>query len=105
MPKHNCKIAKPNDQSADSKASHKLVDVDNSISFYEKLRHLNVPAEMHLYPKGGHGFLLRQPAEQWAHGIVPQLAQPENWGLDDQPLEERLLCRAGWATAGSTAAV
>jgi len=44
-----------------------------------------------------------KPAEQWAHGIVPELGQPENWGLGDQPLEERLLCRAGWATAGSTA--
>ena len=48
----------------------KLVDVDNSIFFYEKLRHMNVPAEMHLYAKGGHGFLLRQPAEQWASLMV-----------------------------------
>lgn len=34
----------------------KLVDVDNSIAFYEKLRHIGVPADLHLYPKGGHGF-------------------------------------------------
>ena len=30
---------------------------------------------------------------------VPQLNQPENWGLGDQPLEERLLCRARWDMA------
>ncbi|WP_345949642.1 alpha/beta hydrolase [Mucilaginibacter sp. PAMB04274] len=34
-----------------------LVDVDNSIVFYEKLRHQHVAAEMHLYPKGGHGYI------------------------------------------------
>ena len=38
----------------------KLVDVDNSIDFYEALRHHHVPAEMHIYPKGGHGFIFRQ---------------------------------------------
>jgi acetyl esterase/lipase len=43
----------------------KLVDVDNSISFYEKLRHSNVPAELHLYPKGGHGFVLRENPTEW----------------------------------------
>jgi acetyl esterase/lipase len=43
----------------------KLVDVDNSIAFYEKLRHNNVPAELHLYPKGGHGFVLREKPEDW----------------------------------------
>ena len=41
------------------------VDVDNSIIFYEELRHHNVPAEMHLYPSGGHGFVLALPAEEW----------------------------------------
>ena len=43
----------------------KAVDVDNSIVFYEKLRHHNVPAELHLYPKGGHGFVLSQKTEEW----------------------------------------
>ena len=43
----------------------RLVDVDNSIAFYEKLRHSNVAAELHLYPKGGHGFVLRQKPEDW----------------------------------------
>lgn len=39
----------------------RLVDVDNSIAYYEKLRHMKVPAEMHLFPKGGHGFIFGMP--------------------------------------------
>jgi len=42
-----------------------LVDVDNSIVYYEHLRHHNVPAEMHIYPNGNHGFVLSQPTEEW----------------------------------------
>lgn len=46
------------------------VDVDNSIVYFEKLRHNKVPVEMHIYPKGGHGFIFRQkgwmePLLQW----------------------------------------
>jgi acetyl esterase/lipase len=40
------------------------VDVDNSINYFEALRHHKVPVEMHIYPKGGHGFVLRQSG--WA---------------------------------------
>lgn len=43
----------------------KVVDVDNSIAFYEALRHNKVPAEMHIYPKGDHGFVLNLPIDQW----------------------------------------
>jgi acetyl esterase/lipase len=43
----------------------KLVDVDNSIAFYEQLRRHNVAAELHLYPHGGHGFVLFQKTEEW----------------------------------------
>ncbi len=43
----------------------KIVDVDHSISFYEALRHKQVPAEMHIYPKGDHGFVLKMPVEEW----------------------------------------
>ena len=48
----------------------KLVDVDNSIVFYEQLRHHNVPAELHIYPKGGHGFVLSQRPEEWMAPII-----------------------------------
>ncbi|MBN1781654.1 alpha/beta hydrolase [bacterium] len=43
----------------------KVVDVDNSILYYQALRHHCVPVEMHLYPKGNHGFVLFQPTEMW----------------------------------------
>lgn len=43
----------------------KSVDVDNSIVFYEALRHNNVPAEMHLFPNGGHHFAFIIPAEEF----------------------------------------
>ena len=38
-------------------ADDKLVDVDNSIDFFEALRHHGVPVELHVYPRGGHGFV------------------------------------------------
>jgi acetyl esterase/lipase len=46
------------------------VDVDNSIFYFEHLRHNKVPVEMHIYQKGGHGFIFRQrnwiePLLQW----------------------------------------
>ena len=34
----------------------KTVKVENSIRYYEALLKNNVLAELHLYPKGGHGF-------------------------------------------------
>jgi acetyl esterase/lipase len=46
-----------------------LVSVDNSIVFYEQLRHHKVAAELHLFPKGGHGFVLGQPTETWTTPI------------------------------------
>lgn len=42
-------------------ADDKTVDVDNSIAYFESLRHHNIDVEMHIYPRGGHGFIFRQP--------------------------------------------
>jgi acetyl esterase/lipase len=42
-------------------ADDKTVDVDNSIIYFEKLRHHNVEVEMLIYPKGGHGFIFKHP--------------------------------------------
>jgi len=42
-------------------ADDNVVDVDNSIRYFEALRHNKVPVEMHIYPGGGHGFIFRQP--------------------------------------------
>jgi acetyl esterase/lipase len=38
-------------------ADDNAVDVDNSIDYFEALRHHKVPVEMLIYPKGGHGFI------------------------------------------------
>ena len=48
----------------------KLVDVDNSILYFEQLRHRKVAAELHVYQKGGHGFIFRhqgwiEPLFKW----------------------------------------
>lgn len=42
-----------------------MVTVENSIRFYQELIKNNVPAEMHLYPKGDHGFVLKAPTDEW----------------------------------------
>jgi acetyl esterase/lipase len=46
----------------------KSVPVDNSLFFYQALRANNIPAEMHIYPKGGHGF-----------GLGLGIKQTESW--------------------------
>jgi len=38
-------------------ADDTTVDVDNSINYFEALRKHKVPVEMHIYPKGNHGFI------------------------------------------------
>jgi len=45
----------------------KTVMVANSIHFYEALQRNKVPAEMHLYPQGGHGYGLHNGTthDQW----------------------------------------
>lgn len=46
----------------------KTVKVENSIYFYNALQKKKVPAEIHLYEKGGHGFGLNNPTspDKWA---------------------------------------
>jgi len=45
----------------------RTVPVINSISFYEALMRHHVPSEMHIFPKGGHGFGMHNSTsvEQW----------------------------------------
>lgn len=54
-----------------------LVVVDNSIDYYESLQHHGVPAELHLYPKGGHGFVLSQPTDEWMAPILTWMTHSE----------------------------
>jgi len=42
-----------------------VVPVENSIRFYQELIRNKVPAEMHLYPAGNHGFVLKLPTDEW----------------------------------------
>jgi len=51
----------------------KSVPVENSLLFYQALKDNNVPAEMHIYPKGGHGFGLgvgKGYLENWTDRLV-----------------------------------
>lgn len=57
-------------------ADDRLVDVDNSIKFFESLRHHQVPVEMHIYPKGGHGFIFGMP--DWTTPLFTWM-QKANW--------------------------
>ena len=46
----------------------KAVPVENSLTYYEALKKNGVPAEMHIFPSGGHGFALalgKGPLEKW----------------------------------------
>jgi len=66
-------------QAEDDSAAH----VETSLVYYQALKDAKIPAEMHLYAEGGHGFGLRPTerpisrwparAEEWLHtiGILP----------------------------------
>ncbi len=57
-------------------ADDKVVDVDNSIAYFEALRHQKIPVEMHVYPKGDHGFIFRQPS--WIDPLFDWMKR-NNW--------------------------
>jgi acetyl esterase/lipase len=46
-----------------------VVSVENSLFFFDALRRARVPAELHVYPQGGHGFGIRGtrglPLAEW----------------------------------------
>jgi len=53
-------------------ADDRLVDVDNSVLFFEALRHAGVPVEARLFDKGQHGFPLL-PRDRWQTAIMDWL--------------------------------
>lgn len=57
-------------------ADDTTVDVDNSITYFESLRHNKVDAEMHIYPKGGHGFIFRH--QGWMDPLFAWMKR-NNW--------------------------
>jgi acetyl esterase/lipase len=53
------------------------VPVENSILFYQALRNAGVPAELHLYAKGPHGFALADglgPVSEWPRRLQEWMA-------------------------------
>jgi acetyl esterase/lipase len=46
-------------------ADDSIVSVKNSIAMYQALISKSVDAELHLYPKGDHGFIQRLPVNEW----------------------------------------
>ena len=59
-------------------ADDRAVNVENSIVFYQALKAHHVPAEMHLFAKGDHGFVLNIPVEQWM-GSVYEWMRSNSW--------------------------
>ncbi|HEV3166818.1 MAG TPA: alpha/beta hydrolase [Isosphaeraceae bacterium] len=59
----------------------RVSDVDNSVVMYEALKHAGVPAELHVYATGGHGFGVRKsdkPCSTWTQRCADWL---RNQGL------------------------
>ena len=69
-------------------AGNDPVSVENSIYYYLALKHAGVPAELHIYSTGGHGFGMRpspNPASNWPQRceewlriqkLIPAAAKP-----------------------------
>ena len=57
-------------------ADDNVVDVDNSINYFEALRRHKVPVEMHIYPKGGHGFIFGRRA--WMTSLLEWIGTTTN---------------------------
>jgi acetyl esterase/lipase len=53
-------------------ADDQLVDIDNSIVFFQALRHAGVPVEARFFQKGQHGFFLL-PRDAWQAAITEWL--------------------------------
>ncbi len=54
------------------------VKVENSLVYYQALRAAGVPAEMHIYEVGGHGYGIRptgKPVATWHHRMVEWMKQ------------------------------
>ncbi|WP_341227427.1 alpha/beta hydrolase [uncultured Arcticibacterium sp.] len=54
-----------------------LVPVANSLRFYENLVKHQIPAEMHLFPKGDHGFVLSIPPSEWMQPLFQWMQKSE----------------------------
>lgn len=55
-------------------ADDRVVHVNNSIVFYKALQENNVNVEMHLFPKGNHGFTQKMGVKEWLNPMLMWLA-------------------------------
>lgn len=62
-----------------------IVNVNNSIEMYKALVNNNIPAEMHLFPKGNHGFIQRLPVNEW---LDPMLNWLQKGGFYTKPVSK-----------------
>ena len=53
-----------------------LVDAENSIVYFQKLKQFKVPAELHLYATGGHGFIFKN--QGWMNPLYDWM-QKSGW--------------------------
>jgi acetyl esterase/lipase len=56
------------------------INVENALCYYLALKKVKVPAEIHLYPKGGHGYGIRN--KTGGTSVYPQLI--EKWLADNK---------------------
>jgi acetyl esterase/lipase len=65
-----------------------VVSVENSLVFFDALRRANVPAELHVYPKGGHGFGIRGtrglPLAEWPRLALTWMSSLRTQGATSQ---------------------
>lgn len=47
-----------------------VVKAENSLQFYRALHRYHIPVALHLYQKGGHGFLEYPPRDVWMNDLV-----------------------------------
>ena len=53
-----------------------MADAENSVGMYLALKRVGIPAELHVYAKGEHGFGVRkkgQPTDAWPEACVAWL--------------------------------
>src|SRR5579883_1811593 len=65
-------------------ADDQLVDPENSIVFFDALRHAGVPVEARFFERGQHGFPL-MPRDRWQEPILEWLAY-NGWQCPRQPM-------------------
>ena len=58
-------------------ADDHLVDVDNSIAYFEALHHHDVPVDMRIFRKGDHGFFLLA-RDEW-ESLIPNWMEGNGW--------------------------